>query len=120
MKSFLIDFIFLFCRLIPISLHHLRVEGAFLVSAVRENGYTKFIEVKSLAGEPCILQTDFEGEVKVLGVNKGKMGQQASRITLRLRKGETAILYVGEKPTDFNIKELTSSKESWNAWGEGK
>ena len=56
----------------------------------------------------------------MLGVNKGKMGQQASRITLRLRKGEKAILYVGQKPTDFNIKELTSSKESWNAWGEEK
>jgi len=102
------------------SFYHLRAEGAFLVSAVRKNGLTKFIEVKSLAGEPCVLQTDFKGEVKVLGVDKGKMGQQASRISLKLRKGETAILYVGQKPTDFKIKELTSSKESWNAWGEGK
>lgn len=56
----------------------------------------------------------------MLGVDKGKMGQKASSITLRLGEGETAILFVGQKPTDFNIKELTSSKESWNAWGEGK
>ena len=102
------------------SFYHLRAEGAFLVSAVRENGHTKFIEVKSLAGEPCVLQADFEGEVKVLGVDKDKMGQQASRITLRLRKGETAILYVGERPRDFKVRELVSYKESWNAWGEGK
>ena len=76
--------------------------------------------MRSLAGEPCVLQTDFNGEVKVMGVDKGKMGQQASRITLTLRKGETAILYVGQKPTDLSIRELSANKESWNAWGEGK
>ena len=102
------------------SFYHLRAEGSFLVSAVREDGHTKFVEVKSLAGEPCVLQTDFKGEVKVVGVDKSRMGQQASRITLSLRKGETAIIYVGQKPTDFKIKELTSNKETWNAWGEGK
>jgi len=102
------------------SFYHLRAEGAFLVSAVRENGQTKFIEVKSLAGEPCILQTDFKGEVKVMGVEKSRMGQQASRITLRLRKGEAAILYVGERPRDFKVRELASNKETWNAWGEGR
>lgn len=48
------------------------------------------------------------------------MSQKASRITLSLRKGETAVLYVWQKPMDFKINELTSNKESWNAWGEGK
>jgi len=102
------------------SFYHLRAEGAFLVSAVRKNGLTKFIEVKSLAGEPCVLQTDFKGEVHVLGVEKSRMGQQASRISLKLRKGETAILYVGEKPIDLNVRELASKRESWNAWGVAK
>ncbi|NBW03476.1 MAG: hypothetical protein EBR87_07180, partial [Cytophagia bacterium] len=60
------------------------------------------------------------GEVKVMGVEKSRMGQQASRITLRLRKGEAAILYVGERPRDFKVWELASNKETWNAWGEGK
>jgi hypothetical protein len=73
-----------------------------------------------LAGEPCVLQTDFKGEVKVLGVDKGKMGQKASRISLKLRKGETAILYVGQRPSDLNVRELASKRETWNVWGEGK
>ena len=31
----------------------MRSEGAFLVTASRENGITRFVKIKSLAGEPC-------------------------------------------------------------------
>jgi alpha-L-fucosidase 2 len=34
------------------TIHNLRTEGAFLVSAVRKGGTTQFVRVKSLAGEP--------------------------------------------------------------------
>jgi alpha-L-fucosidase 2 len=34
------------------TIHNLRTEGAFLLSAVRKGGVTQFIRVKSLAGEP--------------------------------------------------------------------
>jgi alpha-L-fucosidase 2 len=35
------------------TIHNLRTEGAFLVSAVRKAGKTQFVRIKSLAGEPC-------------------------------------------------------------------
>ena len=41
--------------------HDLRAEGAFLVSALRSEGKTAWVRIKSLAGERCILQTDIEG-----------------------------------------------------------
>ncbi|MDR1814271.1 MAG: alpha-L-fucosidase, partial [Tannerella sp.] len=42
----------------------LRAEGAFLVSARRENGKTQWLKIKSLAGEPCIVRPGFEGSFK--------------------------------------------------------
>jgi len=41
-----------------IEFHDLRTEGAFLVSALREDGLTKWVHIKSLAGEPCRVKTD--------------------------------------------------------------
>jgi hypothetical protein len=41
-----------------LAFHNLRAEGAFLVSAKRKAGKTEWIRLKSLAGEPCRLQTD--------------------------------------------------------------
>jgi len=43
-----------------ICFHNLRAEGAFLVSAGRLEGKTAWVRINSLAGEPCILQTDIE------------------------------------------------------------
>lgn len=39
---------------------NLRTEGAFLVSAERKEGKTQWIAIKSLAGRPCVIQTDME------------------------------------------------------------
>ena len=36
-----------------VTVHNLRTEGAFLVSAVRKAGKDQFVRVKSVAGEPC-------------------------------------------------------------------
>jgi alpha-L-fucosidase 2 len=41
-----------------LTFHNLRAEGAFLVSAKRKDGKTQWVRLKSLAGEPCRLQTD--------------------------------------------------------------
>ncbi|WP_370026101.1 glycosyl hydrolase family 95 catalytic domain-containing protein [Planotetraspora sp. GP83] len=39
-----------------VTLHDFRVQGAFLVSAVRSGGVTKFVRLRSLAGEPLRLK----------------------------------------------------------------
>ncbi|HEU4426994.1 MAG TPA: carbohydrate-binding protein, partial [Pilimelia sp.] len=39
-----------------VTLHDFRTQGAFLVSAARTGGVTRFVRLRSLAGEPCRLK----------------------------------------------------------------
>ncbi|MDD2598435.1 MAG: alpha-L-fucosidase [Kiritimatiellae bacterium] len=41
--------------------HDLRAEGAFLVSAACRGGKTRWVRIKSLAGEPCRVRPGFDG-----------------------------------------------------------
>ncbi|MCS7460881.1 hypothetical protein N0M98_12080 [Paenibacillus doosanensis] len=92
--------------------HDLRAEGAFLVSAVREGGRTRWVRVKSLAGEPCVVKTDWTGTVmcKLTGTDReaAANGQEGGFIRLQLRRGEEALLYPeGEQP-DFVIRPVSA------------
>ncbi|MCZ8520351.1 MULTISPECIES: glycosyl hydrolase family 95 catalytic domain-containing protein [Paenibacillus] len=84
--------------------HELRTEGAFLVSAVRQGGETRFIRVKSLAGEPCVLRTGWTGDVLCCGPADGdsprlvRLGGPAADLRLALRPGEEAVLYPASTP----------------------
>ena len=71
----------------------LRAEGAFLVSAKREGGKTKWIRIKSLAGEPCRLRPAFEGEARIKGTGQRKLAAQGSGIyAIDLKQGEEVLL----------------------------
>jgi alpha-L-fucosidase 2 len=48
-----------------LTVHNVAVEGAFLLSAVRRDGVTQFVRIKSLAGEPCRLAPGFAGPYDV-------------------------------------------------------
>ncbi len=50
--------------------HNLRAEGAFLVSAERKGGKTKWVRIRSLAGEPCRVRVD--GRVHELRMASGE------------------------------------------------
>ncbi|TVZ83149.1 glycosyl hydrolase family 95 catalytic domain-containing protein [Streptomyces sp. BK340] len=49
-----------------VTLHNFRAQGAFLVSAVRKAGTTRFIRIRSLAGEPLKLRHGLSGTLTVL------------------------------------------------------
>ena len=99
------------------SFYQLRAEGAFLLSAKRENGKTRFIHIKSLAGEPCIIQSDLPADVKVIGIASNRLQQKNGKIILDLKKGEEVILYTGSKPSTFVIDALPMAKKELNQWG---
>ncbi len=99
------------------SFYHLRTDGAFLVSALRKEGITQFIGVKSLAGEPCVIKSDMQGEVKLVGIEPARMHLHKGLIELNLKKGEEAILYSGKKPDSFVISALPTKPEEMNSWG---
>mgnify|MGYP000724167846 CR=1 FL=1 len=44
---------------------YLRTEGAFLVSAKRSRGQTRWVVIKSLAGEPCRVRPGFHGGFRI-------------------------------------------------------
>ncbi|MBD2870042.1 glycosyl hydrolase family 95 catalytic domain-containing protein [Paenibacillus arenilitoris] len=75
--------------------HDLRTEGAFLVSAIRSNGETKWIRVKSLAGEPCRLITDMNGRVGLRAAEGKAVLRElgGGRFELDIARGGEAILY---------------------------
>ena len=78
-----------------VAFHNLRAEGGFLVSAGRKNGKTDWVQVRSLAGEPC----------RVL-IN-GKLHE------LNLAKGEEITLGDGQPV----IAPLPMEDSAQNAWG---
>lgn len=64
--------------------HRWRAQGGFLVSAARSGGKTAWVQVESLAGEPCRLRAEFHGtpqftapagvSMKALGPNRYELG----------------------------------------------
>lgn len=74
-----------------VQFQNLRTEGAFLVSAARKEGQTAYIQIKSLAGEPCIIRTDMKNPVVKAGIasliNKGE-----GEYFVDLKKGESVTL----------------------------
>ena len=99
------------------SFHNLLAQGGFLVSAVRKDGKTQFIRIRSLAGEPCLIRTDMEGEIKLEGPKSANLRQQNGLITLTIGKGEEAVLYTGNKPETFTISAIPMKPEQVNSWG---
>jgi len=67
-----------------VSFENLRTEGAFLVSAKKENGITSFIKIKSEKGGKCVVQTDIpKDQVKV-----------RSRSLPKISRGEDGKTYI--------------------------
>jgi hypothetical protein len=82
-----------------VAIHSMRTEGAFLVSAARAAGRTQFVQITSLAGEPCAVRTDLLGPVTFEPQPSGGFTQRGDGvIVLGLRRGETVAL----RAADFN------------------
>ncbi|MFE7118991.1 Tat pathway signal sequence domain protein [Streptomyces sp. NPDC057654] len=95
------------------ALRDFRTQGAFLLSAVREEGRTRWVRLHSEAGAPCVVRHGIEGPVEVrdthgrplryerVAGSDGHGGHDRTGGTLRiaLRKGETALITAhGDRP----------------------
>ena len=58
----------------------LRAEGAFLVTARRDNGQTQFVEILSEAGETCRLRNPFAGQSATLAGRRGPRAASQRRL----------------------------------------
>ncbi len=99
------------------SFYDLRAEGAFLVSAQRQGGKTRFVRVKSLAGEPCRIKCDLAEPVSVAGEGTPELQRKDGLFELNLKKGEEAVLYTKGAAKPFVVAPLQSEPAKENAWG---
>ncbi|MEV5172285.1 Tat pathway signal sequence domain protein [Streptomyces flaveolus] len=101
-----------------VTLHDFRTQGAFLVSAVRKAGVTRFIRVKSLAGEPLKLRHGLSGTLTVL-LDDGSPAHTRDlgdgTLAIDLPKGREVLVHSGSRP-DLVIAPVTIS-EPGPAWG---
>ena len=76
------------------SFDNLRAQGGFLVSAVRRNGKTEWVAIKSEMGEPCILKVlDWSTVKQISGEKPIKITKIAEgEFVIDLKKGDEIIL----------------------------
>ncbi|NUP42255.1 MAG: Tat pathway signal sequence domain protein [Streptomyces sp.] len=102
-----------------VTLHDFRTQGAFLVSAVRAKGVTRFVRVRSLAGEPLELRHGLPDGRLTAVLDDGRPAHTRTTsegtLAIDLPKGREVLLYTGERP-DLVIAPVAVS-EPGAAWG---
>jgi hypothetical protein len=101
-----------------LTLHDFRTQGAFLVSAVRKAGVTRFIRVKSLAGEPLKLRHGLTGHLTAVledGTAAHTHDLGDGTLAIDLPRGREVLVHTGSRP-DLSIAPVAVS-EPGPAWG---
>jgi len=104
------------------SFDKLRTQGAFLVSAVRQNGQTQWAKIKSLAGETCIVK--IPGWQKALQTNKGRrisikpIGN--NEFSLDLQAGEEVMIVPAKSKSLPEIKAISTENDTVHYYGVKK
>lgn len=104
------------------SFDKLRTQGAFLVSAVRKNGQTQWVKIKSLAGEPCVVK--IPGWSNVFLKNNGRKISCTvlpnNEFSLDLKQGEEVLLLPQLNSKFIPVEAVLKSKSSFNFYGVKK
>ncbi|GAA3651276.1 glycosyl hydrolase family 95 catalytic domain-containing protein [Flavivirga jejuensis] len=104
-----------------VSFHNLRTQGAFLVSAKKVKGNTEFISIKSLKGNTCNVQVDFEKPKFYINGKYLDIKEEDGLYNIDLKKDESVIITSKSlKKTDLTIIELPKTKEEQNLFGFGE
>lgn len=102
-----------------VTIHEVRTEGAFLVSAVREGGHTRFARVRSLAGEPCRLSPGLPGPYDVRSTQGGQVrfhDRGDGTLDLDLGTGDDVIVTTRGTHPPLTIAPVKADG-SGNVWG---
>lgn len=101
-----------------VSFENLRTEGAFLITAVRKDGETKWVSIKSLAGEPCFIHPNITGAIKINGSNEKLIDKGDGNYLIDIKKGEEVVLYKNEKDLKIIVKAVKYTIGKENYWGK--
>jgi len=97
--------------------HDLLAEGAFQVSAVRKGGKTRWVRIKSLAGEPCRVRPGFEGDFFTSHPSIPMKEVHPGVFELGLAKGQEILLYQDRVDSQPAVKPIPLPEGSNNFWG---
>ena len=97
----------------------LRAQGAFLVSAAREDGKTAWISIESLAGEPLVLKVpDWSGPLEVVSGPKQELKESApGEYTIALKKGERITLRPAGSQAEVVVRPLARPADKNHPYG---
>ncbi|MFE7354780.1 glycoside hydrolase family 95-like protein [Streptomyces sp. NPDC057543] len=102
-----------------LTVHDFRTQGAFLLSAVREEGRTRWVRVTSEAGAPCVVRHGIEGAVEIRDRHGRPLEHEEladGTVRIRLRKGDSALITAkGDRP-DLTIRPVTANDPA-PRWG---
>jgi len=104
-----------------VAFHNLRTQGAFLVSAKKVKRTTEFVSIKSLKGNTCKVQVDFENPKfysngKSISVKKDEDGSYL----VALKADESVIITSKEiNKVNLSIEELPKNEDEINLFGFG-
>ncbi|WP_405570544.1 Tat pathway signal sequence domain protein [Streptomyces phaeochromogenes] len=102
-----------------LTVHDFRTQGAFLLSAVRKGGRTRWVRLVSEAGAPCVVRHGIAGAIEVRD-GRGRplrfTDVGGGAIQVALRKGESALITgKGDRP-DLRIVAVEPNEEA-PRWG---
>ncbi|AXE80989.1 glycosyl hydrolase family 95 catalytic domain-containing protein [Streptomyces atratus] len=101
------------------TVHDFRTQGAFLLSAVREEGRTRWVRVTSEAGAPCVVRHGIEGAFEIRDRHGRPLGYEEladGAVRIRLRKGDSALITAkGDRP-DLTVRPVTANEPA-PRWG---
>ena len=102
-----------------VTIDNFRTQGAFLLSASRQQGVTRWLRLRSEAGAPCVVRHGIPGQVVVRDAKGRPLPSKeldATTIQIDLPKGGEAVLHrAGDRP-DFAVAPVKSNGPS-APWG---
>jgi hypothetical protein len=98
----------------------LRADGAFLVSAGRKAGKTRWVRIKSLAGEPCRVRLGFDGPFSSSQPSISIKEIKPGLFELGLDKGQEMILFQDASDSQPEVSPAPLPQGSGNFWGVKK
>lgn len=98
---------------------NMRTEGAFLLSAVRKDGLTRWVKIESLNGGTLSIKPGLKGVVKWTGNSSVKLADKGDQVyDCTILKGETATLYVNELDLKIGIDQVITYSTNDNSFGK--
>ncbi|MDQ1006426.1 alpha-L-fucosidase 2 [Streptomyces sp. V4I23] len=102
-----------------LAVHDFRTQGAFLLTAVREDGRTRWVRLTSEAGAPCVVRHGIEGPVDVRDEQGRTLPYEHvadETVRIPLGKGDTALITArGDRP-DLRIRPVAANEPA-PFWG---